>query len=934
MIKIFLYLLLFYLTKNYLFSVIISIYNTARYLDDSIGSLIKQSINFKNIQIILVNDGSTDNTEEICLKYKNLYDKNIIYIKIVHSGVSKARNIGLRYASGLYINFLDSDDKWDFQAFWHIHIFFKLYKKVDVIGCRIKYFETNNNYHLLDYKFNTTRITNLTKEYNCIQLHAASSFFRYSSIKGEKFDENIFYGEDTKFIANLILFKPIIGLVKEAIYYYRKRCDSTSAIQNTENKINFFFPKFKLVYEYLINKSKLLYKQIYPFIQFYIAYDIMFIISSEEFKYLNKINYTKYCNEIEKFLRQIDDKYILEQKVFPSKLQMLALSKKYNMDIRNNIILNNKSFIYSNHIITNLTKYKNIIIWRILEIKKNNLHLEGEDRCWMPRDKYFYYCELENKKIYSKYYYSSNYDFKSIYGIIEKGRVITFDIIINKKEIQNLHFFITYMGNNIEIFPSFNSFTHVPPLINSYYIAKNYIIQNNKNLVIYLYNKNLELLLENQYCKELKKIKKEYIIKYRQKYIQYKNQKNKNQIWLINDRKDQAGDNGEYFFRYLLEENPKGIKFYFIIKKNCIDFIRLKKFNNIIIDFNSTMHLEYFLKADKIISSISDSWVNNPFIENGKYLIDLYHYNFIYLQNGILKDDLSQLLNKLTKHFDLLITSSKYEYKSILHFNYGYKKNNIILTGLSRFDNLKKLQQINKKEKIILLYPTWRKYIKGTINLLTQESIESENFKETPYFNFYNDFINDPELIDIMKKYKYKGLFCLHPNFSAQKKYFNQNKYFSVKKKCFQQNIFTKASLLITDYSSISFDFGYIGKPIIYVQFDYDEYRKKQFPKSYFDYHKYGFGPVCYDIKCTIKNIKNEIENDCTLKKIYSKRQKSFFAFHDLNNNKRIYSEIIKATNENQIDIININFFKIIFLLLIYIKALKIFTKLNFVFLK
>ena len=70
------------LNKCYLFSVIMAIYNTGRYLDDSISSLINQTINFKkNIQIILVNDGSTDNSEEICLKYQNIYYKNIKYLK-------------------------------------------------------------------------------------------------------------------------------------------------------------------------------------------------------------------------------------------------------------------------------------------------------------------------------------------------------------------------------------------------------------------------------------------------------------------------------------------------------------------------------------------------------------------------------------------------------------------------------------------------------------------------------------------------------------------------------------------------------------------------------------------------------------------------------------------------------------------------------------
>ena len=60
---------LFALERCFTFSVIIAIYNSARYLKDSIGSLLNQTIDFKRIQVILVNDGSTDETEELCLKY-------------------------------------------------------------------------------------------------------------------------------------------------------------------------------------------------------------------------------------------------------------------------------------------------------------------------------------------------------------------------------------------------------------------------------------------------------------------------------------------------------------------------------------------------------------------------------------------------------------------------------------------------------------------------------------------------------------------------------------------------------------------------------------------------------------------------------------------------------------------------------------------------
>ena len=195
------WLLIINYSKNYIFSVIISIFNTGRYLDDSIGSLLNQTIGFQNIQIILVNDGSNDNSEMICLKYKERYSKNIIYINIPHSGVSVARNIGLNYAKGLFINFLDSDDKWKPESFKNVYLFYKLNKNIDLISGRIKYFESMHNYHFLDYKFKVTRVINLNQDYDSIQLSASSSFFRASSIKGKKFDEGIFSGEDIRFIS-------------------------------------------------------------------------------------------------------------------------------------------------------------------------------------------------------------------------------------------------------------------------------------------------------------------------------------------------------------------------------------------------------------------------------------------------------------------------------------------------------------------------------------------------------------------------------------------------------------------------------------------------------------------------------------------------------------------------------------------------------------
>ena len=95
---------------SYLFSVIIPIYNCEEYLEECVDSVLGQTIGSEKIEIILVNDGSTDNSAEICKEYEKKYN-NILYIEQKNQGVSAARNNGLKHASGELINFIDSDDK-------------------------------------------------------------------------------------------------------------------------------------------------------------------------------------------------------------------------------------------------------------------------------------------------------------------------------------------------------------------------------------------------------------------------------------------------------------------------------------------------------------------------------------------------------------------------------------------------------------------------------------------------------------------------------------------------------------------------------------------------------------------------------------------------------------------------------------------------------
>ena len=107
---------------RYKFSVIIPIYNVEDYIEQTMLSVVNQTIGFKeNIQLILINDGSSDNSENICKKYRDMFPDNVVYVEQKNSGVSSARNKGMEYIEGELVTFLDSDDKWDLRAFKEVY---------------------------------------------------------------------------------------------------------------------------------------------------------------------------------------------------------------------------------------------------------------------------------------------------------------------------------------------------------------------------------------------------------------------------------------------------------------------------------------------------------------------------------------------------------------------------------------------------------------------------------------------------------------------------------------------------------------------------------------------------------------------------------------------------------------------------------------------
>ena len=188
------------------FSVIMPIYNTEEYLEEAIESIVNQDIGFlENVKLILIDDGSKDNSYEICQRYKDKFPNNIVALSKENGGQGSARNLGLEHVDSEYITFLDSDDKLSLNALSVVYDFFSDHEgEIDIVSIPLVFFDAREGDHILNYKFKTERIVDLEKSPKYPQLAINSSFIKSEAFKDYRFNTNLVTGEDA-IIVNKIL---------------------------------------------------------------------------------------------------------------------------------------------------------------------------------------------------------------------------------------------------------------------------------------------------------------------------------------------------------------------------------------------------------------------------------------------------------------------------------------------------------------------------------------------------------------------------------------------------------------------------------------------------------------------------------------------------------------------------------------------------------
>ena len=322
----------------------------------------------------------------------------------------------------------------------------------------------------------------------------------------------------------------------------------------------------------------------------------------------------------------------------------------------------------------------------------------------------------------------------------------------------------------------------------------------------------------------------------------------KKELWLISEQRNAARDNGYYFFKYIRNEHPIDCVYYAIDKK-CNDYNKVKNLGNII-QFGSLKHWILYMSSKYNISNQKYGNPNEKFWYVMHVMFNMYN-NRVFLQHGITKDDSPWLYYKNTK-FKYFVCGAKKEYEYIKE-KFGYNEKQLLLTGFPRWDTL---DDSLLEKKTILIMPTWRNWLGRDFN----KSNSIDSIKDTEFYKSWNGLLNDKQFIDYIDKNNVTVYFYPHIN---MQKYLNEFIINSPNIKLVDINtdiqmMLKKCELMITDYSSVAFDFAYMNKPVIYYQFDYDEYRSKQLQEGYYDYQKDGFGPVCNILDEVIDSINNK----------------------------------------------------------------------------
>lgn len=355
-------------------------------------------------------------------------------------------------------------------------------------------------------------------------------------------------------------------------------------------------------------------------------------------------------------------------------------------------------------------------------------------------------------------------------------------------------------------------------------------------------------------------------------------------VWIVGERSYKAQDNGYHFFKYLRTMHPE-IDAYYVIQKDSPERKHVEPFGNVI-DFGSKEHFEKVIQADYICGTHHPDSLYP--IRSKEYIKNI-SAKKVFLQHGVFgTKNITPIYAKWVNEFytELFITSSEKE-RRIAIVDMGYREDEVVATGLSRFETLFKDDLPLKRQALII--PTWRDWITN-----------NQIFEKSDYFKRLEELLFDPRLKEFSESYDLELIFCLHPNMQDYIKYFENAPVTVIKQgERDVQDLIKESMVMLTDYSSVAFDFSFLHKPIVYYQFDRSRFLGKN--PSHLDLDNELPGDIAFDEDSVIHDLYKIAENNFKMEDEYIEKADRFIKYRDRHSNDRIFAAIQSIPKQNKV---------------------------------
>ncbi|WP_019877488.1 bifunctional glycosyltransferase/CDP-glycerol:glycerophosphate glycerophosphotransferase [Sporichthya polymorpha] len=827
------------------FSIVSAVYDVAPYLDDFIASIEAQSFPLDRIEILAVDDGSTDDSLARLRAWSERRPGLVTVLTKPNGGQASARNLGMRQAQGEWVTFTDPDDMIEPGYLTAVDEFLRKNPDTDLVGCRrILYWDSTKetSEHPLEHHFALgDRVVDLDESPTLFYASAPCAFVPLARVRdlGIEFDEELKPSfEDAHMLGRYLLALPAprVGFLASADYLYRRRGDSTSEGSFTDTGRYTTVPRRG--YLDLLRRGAERRGGVPAWVQNLVIYDLSWSLAYQD------------------------------RAAGAGGGPRGAVAEEFH-DLLAEITTH-----LDPDVIANFNARTIPYIWR--EILAHGYGPPG----WRPqgvvRDRRDRAAQLDRVR----YRYTGDLpaeefvvDGVRVEPLHSKSRDLDyFERLVLRERIAWVprgNLTASLDGVPVEVWPSDPRppFRDKPP---GWVKPKKQKRQDSRQ------------------DRLLRRFARTRVARH---YLRH--------AWVLIDRVHDADDSAEHLFHWIRKNRPK-TNAWFVIEKGTPDHKRLKSQGiRRVVPYDSLLWKLLMLNCEHLISSHADAAITNP--PGLKTLIPSPKWRYSFLNHGVIKDDLSAWLNP--KNAEIFVTSTPGEYESICGegTRYVYTSKETVLSGMPRFDKVREvgLRFPPEQRDLILIAPTWRNWLVAPLAPGSQRRKLVDGFTETEFVKQWRAVLCAPDLGELAERHGLTVATLLHPNLQAVREELELPSY--VTSFGFVghdvRELFARSRVVVTDYSSMAFNAAYIDRPVVYFQFDHEAmFGGAHVGRGgYFKYERDGYGPVTYEADRALAAIREVVDRGPEPAEEYRQRIAEAFPQRDGRCSERLYEAIVAS---------------------------------------